>query len=155
MDQVKTLFTYAMAYLTEVDKRDPIDYQKERALQAKRLLERAKIELDLLHDSNPGFTEGCEEVRDLYKVYTLYDNKIKRILAIPSPMNSYIALFQALTQAEEDIMRALEGKRCSQRALNSLNQAEMIYQNVKRKGQQIPETLIERITTLRGYSIQL
>lgn len=152
---IKAQLDNAKAELEEATFRDPIHYRKKRAWAAKRLIERAKLRLDLLNMANPGLTEHCKEIRDLYSRYMRYNHQIEKTLDLPSPIINDSGLFTALSEAEDAVMTALTRPSGTLRAMNSLNKVEMIFHSIKMKGHEIPDSFKGRLTALLGYSSQL
>lgn len=152
LSTIKTFIANAKAFLAEAKGEDSPKYRKLRALQAKRQLENAKLRLDRLIQANPGLTESSEDIKALRQQYNLYNLECMDIITISNPLSGYKQLFSVLERAEIDMAKAIDKVIAPQEAINSLNKAEMTIQSLERQSEEIPQTIIERLMVLRGYT---
>lgn len=171
---LRSFYKDAKSVLFELGQNDSSKYQNARALQALTILNRGLSLLEELASRNPGFTEHCEDLKELKADYDLLNLRCRALLGPnlglidelfqPSPskipnmtkpqlnFNRYIPLFNALDEAEMQMAKARSKLISLQEALDSLYKAELTIESFKNLGEEIPETLIERISSLKGYT---
>lgn len=149
MYEIDKLATLGECLLIEAEK-DPVA-RPARIKQARRALEAADFQLENLY-RDTGVTE------ELSKLRKRINNGISRCLALASPggkLFPFKALFDALEEAEMLLSGALENNVQLHRALDAINRVEHSILFHQSSGHELPETIGERIVSLRGYAEQL
>jgi len=147
MNEALDLINMAEAFLFEANGEQSRKHETERALTAKRLLERAKLKLDILYNGNPGITGENEDLLKLLKAYRVNNGLAMQIILERVPLQQYTRFLTCLMEAEQAIERDKGGVK----ALAFYNEALALFNSFNKHYQQIPDTFSDRLRVLREY----